>query len=273
MPALIVDGMQYERGEVPVFLARFYRLAPMVDSDEIKAVPMDVAEIGMIRFSHFVRYSTFSELAFEPVGGIVDVEVPLSTLFQQPVDAPAVFAETTTAPFLYNFLFIPGGFGHAFYPMHGAYKTVFDFLGHDGKVIESVTYRSSCEPKHATATVASGGLVRIVGQLWTKQLADSGTVSFAGTRPNIREVFRTVLKNGQPLDAPVPLGVGCVKLSPAHSPEAFIGSGIDAFAWNFEHTFETNIFPGPGDYVLRFTFDHLDGSPPGVAEKGIKVIA
>lgn len=274
MPALIVDGMQYERNEVPVFLAQFYRLVADETTGEVVRIPTDPTDIKEIRFTHSFQHSPYSEHAFEPVEGLEKISVPLTTLHESEVDSPDVFAGTTTVPFGFHFIFVPGETGSRFYPKHGAYRTVFEFMDADWNTIETVTYRSECGTIHGGSQAAFGEVVRFLGEVWTKKLdPNSGIVTYDNSASNVLEVYRTISLRGLPVTDQnrIPIGADRIKIEPAQTAAAFKGSGRDFFPYNFEHTFATQELPGPGDYLVRFEFEHTTPAGNGVAEISLKL--
>ena len=274
MPALVVDGMQYGRLEVPVFLAQFYRLVSDETTGEVTAVVTNPAAVKEIRFSHYVQHSAFSETAFDPVEGLQNIAVPLETLHEVPVESPDTFAGTPTSAFPYHFIFIPDELGNMFYPRIGAYKTVFEFLGENGETIETVAYRSECGTMHGDGRHSYGDTVRILGSVWTKRLdVDAGVVMFDDPVSNVAEIYRTIYSGGLPVAGQdrVPIGSQRLKPDPVDSPAAFMNSGVEKFLYNFEHTFETQTLPGPGDYLVRLELEHDTGVSLGVAETNLKL--
>ena len=241
---LVLSKQYYGRGETPVYLAYVDK------TDGTAADPADYAEI---RMTHGSFSQTFNGRILVPV--IEDFPVPLGRLLVATVDSPEAFDGTSTEPFDYNFIFMPGDLGVAFYPEPGTYRTMFELRRTDGR-IETMTFESVCVEKFTGLTINFGEIPTFSGTVRTKAIAEAGDVAYVTGK--IVGITRTVI-----LEATGEI------LNDASIPLSALNTETEN---NFSHTPEENIFPVSGGFFVRLMFWHEDNSPPGVIEINIEVV-
>ncbi len=255
MPSITLGPQRYGIGEMPVFIALVYRLAAD-EHGNITKIPVRRDEVGGIWLTHLQEgpewnMENFLEPSFTPVPDLDRVSIPKESLLGEIVESGDAFAETPHSPFPYNFIFVPSDLD--LLTRHGDYRTIIEIEKMDGTPSEMMTFSIHSVQKFGPVRAVFGEALRFVGAFYVKAVEESGIVGF-GESTLVTQVFRSVISDGNPVEGQnrLPIEISCVKQTKLDVPDAFSGSGVAAFPYNFEHTPSENIFPAPGQYTVRF---------------------